>query len=119
MFFQNKTVFSVLFLIRLSLSVLILPVEVFSPVPNLSLVNLNRISSLPQFIPREPLEIIRLLDYDYSSSHSQKPICSEEEMMTINWRDYEQVKSLFVIQEDERDTAAKTIAIHWWQRSWQ
>jgi hypothetical protein len=102
--------------------VLILPVEVFSPVPNLSLVNLNRIpisSQLPsQFISREPLEIIRLLDYDYYSS-SQKPIGSEEEMMTINWRDYEQVKSLFVIQEDERDTAAKTIAIHWWQRSWQ
>jgi hypothetical protein len=99
---------------RARTGLLVLPVEVFSPVPNLSLVSLDRLDEavLLGVLPRpalEPLEPQMLLDADYAAGLSRDPIVAAE----VNWRDYFSLLSLFV------DSCPLVVAVHWWQRSWQ
>lgn len=97
---------------------LVLPVEAFSAVPNLSRVSLSTLPDASQIgvsqLPRISEEKWReaLLEYNYVDREE-----SEWKEGEINWRDYEEVKGTFVRSESQ--FSCLITAIHWWQRSWQ
>jgi hypothetical protein len=99
---------------------MIFPVDVFSPVPNLSAVNLSSpsnlslLSSSVSALRPTSCSISTLLqDVDYHHYRlSDWNIDS-----SIDWNDYSQLKTAFVMNSSSRHSLK--VAIHWWQRSWQ
>jgi hypothetical protein len=99
---------------------MIFPVDVFSPVPNLSAVNLSSpsnlslLSSSVSALRPTPSSISALLhDVDY---HYYR-LSDWNFGSSTDWNDYSQLKTVFVMKSS--DGHSLKVAIHWWQRSWQ